>query len=668
MDLHMTKNKLTCRAAWFIAFVYSFIFAGQIALAADLPEDLTELSMEDLMGLEVTSVSKRPQQQRSAPAAVFVITNKDIERWAVTNIPDALRMVPGLQVARIDANKWAITARGFNSRFANKLLVLLDGRSVYTPLFAGVYWDALDTPLEDIERIEVIRGPGGALWGANAVNGVINIITKVAGQTKGGLVSAGVGSEALQSLVLRYGGKTDKDIDYRLYAKHKKQDSGYAQGGSDDEADSQALGFRTDWAINSRDSLTIQGDYFQGESGQKLTVAADPAPAVRTYQDETALLSNNLLFRWQRSVSSESDLSLQFYYDHVDRDGPVLQEDRDTLDVEFDYRFSPLKKHDFLWGLGYRRIMDDTKTTATFRLNPESRNVDLYTAFFQDEISLLDDKLALTLGSKFEENDFTGFEYQPSVRLVWIPDDKQSFWAAASRAVRTPSRGEHDVQLRVAAPDPAPPFPVFAVGNREFDSEELTAYEIGYRIQNNDHWSSDLALFMNQYSNLRTLDPAAVPVTQLNLAFGNNMRGTAWGIEWTGKMKFSPSWKLQASYALLNVDLDLKNSSGDSASKNLENTSPQHQLSLWSSYDINHQWQVDSTLRYVDSIESPPAGADDYIELDIRLGWQLSNAINVSLSGRNLLDSHHPEFNPNFIQSQPTEIERSLFAQLKWVY
>ncbi|MEE9493265.1 MAG: TonB-dependent receptor [Gammaproteobacteria bacterium] len=662
------EKKWLYRTGMLRALMLCLMFMPLHVLAEDIPDDLMELSLEELMGLEVTSVSKRPQKQLSAPAAVFVITNNDIERWGVTNIPDALRMVPGLHVARIDANKWAISSRGFNSRFANKLLVLLDGRSVYTPLFAGVYWDALDTPLEDIERIEVIRGPGGTLWGANAVNGVINIISKSSQQTQGGLISVGVGNETTQSMLLRYGGTTDNGLSYRLYGKHKQQDKGFSQAGAEDEADSQILGFRSDWDINARDSLTVQGDYFQGESRQQLSLPENPAPAVRTYNDNTDQKSSNLLVRWQRVFDSSSDLSLQVYFDRVERDGPVLQEDRNTLDIDFDYRFSPTQGHNFLWGFGYRRIMDETSATATFRLDPDNRNVDLYTAFLQDEISLLDNRLALTLGSKFEHNDFTGFEYQPGIRLAWTPDDRQSIWAAASRAVRTPSRGEHDVKLQVLPPDPAPPFPVFAVGSEDFESEELLAYEIGYRYQKGNDWSSDLSLFVNKYDNLRTLDPVGIPVSELDLAFGNNMRGTAWGIEWSGKIRFSTRWHMQAAYTLLNVDLDLKNSSQDTQSKSSEDTSPQQQFSLWSAYDINSDWQFDSTLRYVGNIKSPAKGTDAYFDLDIRLAWKMSRDILVSVAARNLLDSKHPEFNPDFIQTQPTEIERSLFAQIKWVY
>ena len=647
------------------AGIMLWLWTAPLSASPDLPDDLTELSLEALMGIEVTSVSKRPQQQHVAPAAVSVISAEDIRRWGVTSIPDALRRVPGLHIARIDANKWAVTARGFNSRFANKLLVLLDGRSVYTPLFAGVYWDALDTPLEDIDRIEVIRGPGGTLWGANAVNGVINIITRSATSTQGGLLAVGVGNETRNVTTLRYGGQADNGIAWRVYAKYRDEDNGYSQGQSHDASNLGQFGFRSDWALREGDQITLQGDYYDGQSGQQLTIPVNPSPAVVSFNDDTEQSGGNILFRWQRVVNDRADFSLQLYYDHVDRDGPVLREDRDTFDLDFDYRYQWGDRHNVLWGLGYRRQMDTTPATSTFRLDPASRDVNLYTAFIQDEISLVDDRLQVTLGSKFEHNDFTGFEYQPNLRMAWTPDRQQAVWAAISRAVRTPARGEHDVRLQVVPPPGAPPVPAVVVGDRGFDSESLIAYELGYRFQASQHWFSDLTAFLNKYQNLRTFDPEILPPPELGLPFANRLAGRAWGIEWNGQYKVNERWRLQAVYAYLNVELDLKDNSQDSFSRSAEDSSPAHQFSLWSAFDITPGWQLDTTLRYVGDINSPSPGAGQYVELDARLAWRPHTDLELSVAGQNLLHKHHREFQADFIQTRATQVERSLFASLR---
>lgn len=633
--------------------------------AAETVADLTDMSLEALMDIEVTSVSKRPEKRFDAAAAIFVITRDDIRRWGVTNIPDALRMVPGLHVARIDANKWAITSRGFNSRFANKLLVLMDGRSVYTPLFAGVYWDALETPLDDIERIEVIRGPGGTLWGANAVNGVINIITRNSSETRGTLLSGGAGTETQGLVTLRHGARTRGGIDYRVYAHYRAQDAGFNSAGAHDSGDIRQLGFRMDWAGEDRDRFTLQGDLQRGTSSQQVTVPADPPPAAQTLTDDAGFGGGNVLFRWRRTLDTGSDFSLQFYYDHVDRDGAVLTEDRDTVDVDFNYHLRWRERHDLLWGLGYRNITDDTAATPTFSLVPAQRSVNLYSAFLQDEITLLEDQLLFTVGSKFEHNDFTGFEVQPNVRLAWTPGEQQTIWAAISRAVRTPARGEHDVRLRVLPPQPLP-FPVTVLGSDEFRSEDLTAYELGWRLRSGGRWSLDLATFYNDYRQLRTFDPTVPPPPELGLPFANDLEGHTWGLEWSGRWQLMPAWRLQAAYTYFRASLDLRNGSTDQFSQSAEASTPRHQASLWSSTDLGARWRLDAVLRYVGHVEAPAPGAGNYAELDLSLGWRPSGRIELSLSGRNLLDRHHTEFQPDFVATQPTDVERSVFAQLRW--
>ena len=648
----------------------------RILQAADttgaLPDDLTGMSLEALMNVEVTSVSKKAEKQTSAAAAVFVISNEDLRRWGVTTIPDALRRVPGLQVARIDANKWAITSRGFNSRFANKLLVLIDGRTVYTPLFAGVYWDMQEVMLEDVDRIEVIRGPGGTLWGANAVNGVINIITRPAGKTQGNLVAGTLGNEINGIGAARHGGTLKNDASYRVYAKYSDYDNGYAKGSSHDGWHIGQTGFRTDWERSARDSFTLQGDYYKGEAGEQVSIATGPAgpppTTIVTRDNDTDLEGGNLLFRWSHATGDESEIILQTYFDYLNRNEVVLNEERSTVDLDLQHQFRLLDRHDILWGIGYRHTDDDSHNNATFSLDPDDRDVDLFSAFIQDSIGLTE-ALSLTIGSKFEHNDFTGFEYQPSARIAWTMADSQTLWGAVSRAVRTPSRGEHDVTLRLT-PDPAtdPGIPIYAVGDDDFDSEEMLAWELGYRLNFHNIWSVDIATFYNKYDNLRTLDIASAGPGGVLLPFDNRLEGDTFGIEIASQWQVQEGWRINASYTWLKMSLDLDSLSSDTQSESAEDASPNHQASLWSAWNISDNWELDTTLRYVGDVEVSGTDIDDYVEFDVRIGWKPSPGFELSLAGQNLLDSHHREFLPDFLATQPTEVERSIFLKGVWKF
>jgi iron complex outermembrane receptor protein len=670
--MRAAKAKYPTRPCRYAGMAFLFMLALLPALLpaavpGRLPEDLTSMSLEDLMDIEVTSVSKKPQKRSEAAAAIFVISNNDLRRWGVTSIPDALRRVPGVQVARIDANKWAISARGFNSRFANKLLVLIDGRSVYTPLFAGVYWESHDVPLEDIDRIEVIRGPGGTLWGANAVNGVINIITRQAGDTRGTLVSAGAGDEERGFGSVRHGGQLENGANYRVYAKH----SSYAEGGNPfgahDDWELGQVGFRSDWERDARDSFTLQGDYYEGKAGEQVEIASGAVnnpPA--TFVDDTELCGGNLLFRWQREVKANSSFALQAYIDHVKRDEIVLYEDRDSLDVDFQHHLSPARDHDIVWGVGYRHIRDATQNNATFRLDPAARNVDLFSAFIQDEIRLAP-SLHLILGSKFEHNDFTGVEIQPNARLSWLIDGSHTLWGSVSRAVRTPARGEHDVTLRLLPPPAQDPgVPLYAVGNAQFKSENLTAYELGYRVNRGNQWSLDLAFFYNEYDELRTLDPSGMPPADILLPFDNRMEGETYGIELAAQWQVRRGWDVHASYSYLDAFLHLVNGSSDSAAESGEESVPQHQAAVWSSFELGRNLEFDAALRHVGDISVNGVEIDSYTELDLRLGWRPRTGMEISLTGHNLLDSQHTEYLPDFITTQPTDVERSIHVKGVW--
>ncbi|MGB5306477.1 MAG: TonB-dependent receptor, partial [Gammaproteobacteria bacterium] len=649
------------------------------SIQASLPPDLTDMSLEALMNIEVTSVSKKPQKQADVAAALSVITDEDIRKWGVTTIPDALRRVPGVQVARIDSNKWAITARGSNSRFANKLLVLIDGRSVYTPLFAGVYWDMQDVVLEDIDRIEVIRGPGGTLWGANAVNGVINIITKSAADTQGTMIAASAGDEVRGSGTVRHGGKLKNGGNFRVHAKYtatdegavaRTLDPGFGFTDTHDDWESGQVGFRTDWDGSNGNSFTVQGDLTSGHAGQLTLVPVDggagtvPNPVV----DDTELDTGNVLFRWTRKTSDSSNFALQAYIDHVSRNGMILDEERNTIDIDFQHHFVPRANHDMLWGVGFRHIEDESDGNPAFALVPDKRDVDLVSAFVQDEISVHED-VQLTVGSKFEHNDYTGFEVQPNVRLAWSVKDDQTVWGSVSRAVRTPARGEHDVRLRLLV-DPAfdPGIAVFATGDDAFDSEELIAYELGYRMFRSN-WSMDITGFLYDYEDLRTLDMGMPSATSVPFPFGNNMKGEVSGIELAGQWQVRPGWRINGNYSYLEMDFELTSGSMDAPSLSAQDGSPTSMASLWTSFDLTNRISFDAALRYVGEVEvynfKP---IDSYVELDLRLGWKPKAGLEFSLVGQNLLDSQHAEYAPDFIQTQTTEVERSVYGKVNWQF
>ncbi|MCK5229802.1 MAG: TonB-dependent receptor, partial [Desulfobulbaceae bacterium] len=422
---------------------------GGAKAAEIVPTDMTELSLEELMNIEITSVSKKPEKLADAAAAVFVVTREDIRRSGVTSIPEALRMAPGINVARIDSNKWAVTSRGFNGRFANKLLVLIDGRSVYTPSFSGVHWEVIDIFLEDVDRIEVIRGPGATLWGANAVNGVINIITKHAADTQGGLIAMGAGTEERGFGGVRYGTDMGETTYGRFYAKGFKRDEFVHNTTGDDAGDDWDMlrgGFRLDSLLYDRDSVTVQGDIYQGNMNQTLHLPTVSGPFFnKIVEDKAEVEGWNLLTRWQHTLSPTSDFTLQVYYDRTNRDEFVYGEIRDTFDIDLQHQFAAYKRHEVIWGLGYRYTHDDFSDSEILRLDPDSRSDELFSAFVQDKITLMEDCLWLTIGSKFEHNDYTGYEIQPNARLFWAPHTDHKVWASVGRAVRTPSRMEDDI-------------------------------------------------------------------------------------------------------------------------------------------------------------------------------------------------------------------------------
>jgi iron complex outermembrane recepter protein len=671
------SRRLTCR--WLIVVLLCALGTPTIVWASH-QVDLTEIGIEELMDMEITSVSRHPQKISDSAAAVFVITQEDIRRSGVTSIPEALRMVPGIEVARLGSNKWAVSSRGFNGRFANKLLVLMDGRSLYSPFFSGVFWEMQDTLLEDIDRIEVIRGPGAALWGANAVNGVINIITKDAAKTQGDLVTAGAGTEERGFVGLRHGGKLGEDSYYRIYGKYFDRDDFVTLDGesADDDWRMAQGGFRLDTALSHQDSLTLQGDIFNGQAGSNLDVPELTPPYSETLHDDSRLSGFNLLSRWTRDFSSSAEVNLQAYYDHSEYGDPAGRDIQDTLDIDFQHRFVPAEHHELLWGLGFRQYWVKFENSATVSLDPDHRSFSLFTGFLQDDIYLIEDRLRLTLGSKFEHNELSGWEVQPNLRLLWRPAEGHTFWAAASRAVRTPSTVENDgrINLMTLPPDSlypgSPPALVSLFASPDFEPEEVKAFEIGYRVQPADAFFIDVATFYNLYDQLRSLmsgtpfletDPApahlVVPSQEVN-----QMSGRTYGVEVAADWQALPWWNLRLAFSTLQILLKVKGNSADTTSESIEGDSPHYLSSLRSQMDLSKRLQLDLWLRCVDKI--PNQNVAGYLTLDVRLGWHFSDDLELSLVGQNLFDNQHPEGVTEFLSAGRSEVPRGVFGKIDW--
>ncbi len=668
----------------FLAGFLSVLLAGStVAQNSRNVPDVTAMSMEDLMNLQVTSVSKHTQKVADAAAAIFVITQEDIRRSGATSIPEALRLVPGLEVARIDQNKWAIGSRGFNGRFDNKLLVLIDGRSVYTPLFSGVYWNVEDVMLEDVDRIEVIRGPGATLWGANAVDGVINVITKKAKSTQSAVVTAGAGTEERAAGGVRYGGKLGDNTYYRAYTKYFDWGpSAYPSGmTAHDGWDALRGGFRADWTPAGANSLTLQGDIYRTRFDETLTVASLSAPYSNTFPNDGKYSGGNILGRWNHA-SEGSSMSLQMYYDNTTiTDHSLFGDHQNILDIDFQHGFHVGDSQQFVWGVGYRSIRDKNDASFTVSLQPNQVTLNQFSTFIQDEISLADNRLQITLGSKFERNEFTGFEIEPNARLLWNLTPNQSIWTAVSRAVRTPALTEEGLRLnsQVIPPGtPANPTPLPAVvavfGSQQFNSEDLLAYELGYRVQATSSVSLDIATFYNNYSNLRSAEPGAPFVegspapTDIVIPFvaGNKMSGGTYGVELFADWKVIPKWRLVGSYSYLQMDIHKNRDSQDPTPDNPNGSSPRHQWYLRSSIDLPKHFEQDTTLRFVDQL--PGLNVPSYYSLDAHLGWRPVTKLEISIGGQNLLNNWHFEFMPDFVNTSPTVVKRSIFGSITWKF
>ena len=657
-----TKGSTLSRATRFITARFfgaarwsSVVFGCGVSLMAASASSssviaLKQLSLEELMNVPVTSVSRIAEPYRDAAAALTVLTQEHIRRSGATNIPEALRGVPGLHVARQTANSWAISSRGFSSANSEKLLVQMDTRSIYTPLFSGVFWDVQDYIMADIDRIEVIRGPGAALWGANAVNGIINIITKPASDTQGTHIKASAGTDEML-FAIRHGARAGGAGHFRVFAKYLEREASSHTSSSDDDWRLGHVGFRGDWTPDTGDGFTLQGDVYAGEIGRlapSVTIIGRPGP---TGDLETRVSGGNVLGRWRRTFTADSDLEFRAYYDRTHRNDPSFNDDLDTIDLELQHRFSPRARHDVVWGLNYRYLSNRNEGKGIFALQPPSSEDHLFSAFVQDQIAL-QDNFRVTVGTKLEHNDFSGFEIQPSLRAAWDITPKHTLWAAVSRAVRTPTRLERDISIDVTNPAVSPVARL--VGNSEFRAEELLAAELGYRWRPSSVLLFDLALFENRYDGLASLELGApfsdttTPRTIIPILNRNLTEGRARGFEAVVTHNPLPQWRLSASYSHLDLSID---PAGQDINRGrfYEGATPRHQFAVSSYLTLLGRFELDAHFRHLSEIRRLPAdpsgaGIPAYSEVDISLTWHASLNARFSIVGQNLLHDEHVEF------------------------
>lgn len=634
------------------------VAAGDEAASPDRLGELLALDIAELMDVPVSLVSRQEESQFSAPAAAYVITAEDIRRSGLRRIPELLRLVPGLHVSKLDANTWAISSRSQMTRFSDTMLVLMDGRTLYTPLFAGVYWDVQDTLIEDIERIEVIRGPGATLWGANAVTGVINIVTKRAQDTQGGLAYGGAGQGEMKAEGgLRYGTKLGERGHGRVYAKGYQTDSGehlsvsestnngfFPVGAeADDDGRFAQTGFRYDQQDTGNGTLTLQGDYYDG-SFDNIRRKTFPLSALPNTVDARGA---NLMARWSQNLSADSALSVQGYYDHTERVDDSFDDERNIADLEFQHSFS-LPRQQIIWGGGYRRIHDDTaKTpTGTFTLVPASRTDNLTNVFIQDRISLIDDRLFAIAGTKLEDNDYTGHEYEPNARLLWTPNVRQTLWLSGARAVRMPTRADFDATLDLG-------FVQIPIGDPDTESFVVKAWELGYRQLLTNEAMIDIALFDNHYED--TFQPAVDPnpagaITETH------------GAEVVARFRTAKNHRLEAWY-VWQRGFEF-NASGEEVDSN---AIPRHSAHLRSYWDATPAFSVDTLLYFVDDIPGVTRTIPDYLRLDMRFAWRFRRGVETSLLFTNLLDSVHPETASETTRVN-TGVTRGAFLKLEYAW
>jgi iron complex outermembrane receptor protein len=606
---------------------------------------LKDLSLEQLMNIEVTSVSKHPENLEEAASAIQVITQQDIRNSGAKTLPEALRLAANLQVAQVNSSQWAISSRGFNNVLANKLLVLIDGRTVYTPLYAGVFWDIQNIVLEDVDRIEVISGPGGTLWGANAVNGVINIITKNSKDTRGLFAEDAAGSNLPGVGSLRYGGQMGNKISYRVYGTGFKLGNTLLTNGkkANDDWTMRQGGFRMDWDASQKDIVTFQGDIYH----------ARPNPTGAGGDTSSIAKGDNLLARWNHT-GAKSDFQFQAFYDHTNRNfDNGLIEDLKTYDIEWQNRHQLGQRHELTYGMNFRMMDHNVNNLPLFGFFPGHKTLYLYSGFIQDKILLIRDKLHLTIGEKLEHNDYTGFENQPNIRIAWTRARNQTIWSAVSHSVRTPARIDRDFTAYIAPGIP------FLTGTDSFVSEKLTAFELGWRLQPQKTVSISLSTFYNVYNDIRSAEPSPTP-NHFPITFANEVKGNSYGVELAVTTQLAGWWNLKGGYTFFKKDLTLKPGSKDANKASAESDDPEHQFVIQSDIKLPAGFELGTVIRYIGKLPQPYV--PDYFGLDLRVGWKLNKAIELNIVGQNLLDKYHPEFIPSSPSAR--EIERGVYGKL----
>jgi iron complex outermembrane receptor protein len=651
-----------------------------------MAQDVAGLSLEDLLNTEVSTVSRKPQRLSETAAAVFVLTGDEIQRSGATSIPEALRMVPGLQVARMGNARWSVSARGFNGRYANKLLVLMDGRSIYSPLFSGVVWEQEDTLLEDIDRIEVIRGPGAAMWGANAVNGVINIITKRARATQGGLATVSAGSEERVAGALRWGGPLGDSGNYRVWAKGLRREAS-DDALSIDPSHSARAGFRADSTLGGGSRVSLAGETYRVRVGDwwdrpELTAATLATGFITPTQVTATHMGSNIVGRLDTVLDDGSELGMQAYFEHSRIDTPIaLFDSRDTADLDMQHRLHR-GSHDFMWGLGYRFSQDHAVPRQhNFSFQRDHRTISLFSAFVHDEWTLMPDKLRLIAGAKVERNRFTGWEFQPNLRFAWTPSETQTVWGALSRAVRTPAQAEEDVDIDLEVQPPSQQVPLnnlirVDASGRLKKSENVTSFDLGYRQQVSPSLSFDAAAYVARYTDLRTGNLTDLGMNVVSTPFGvvpylqttfettMGLKANTHGLEIAADWHPLESLRLLAAYSYARQTMI--DPTGTGRDVDYAGKTARHTGSLRSSHNLSRNWQIDGWLRYASRREGINIPA--YTQLDLRLAWRVSPGIELSLVGQNLLDDRHPEWVGDYIPTLTLDVQRAWYVKAKLTF